>query len=103
MAAACFMVLMAERSSAYMGCSGSMASFTPEAAAWGRTAAMPSAICRRASRERHARHRPAHQHDERRAQRGRLVDHPAVLVDGRLPPQGVTRREEAAPAQARRS
>ena len=37
-------VLTAERSAAYMGCSGSMASRTPAAAACGSTAAMPSAI-----------------------------------------------------------
>ena len=46
---ACAIVLTALRSSAYIGCSGSMASFTPACSAAGSTAAMPSAICLRDS------------------------------------------------------
>src|SRR6478736_3084459 len=42
-------VFTAERESAYIGCSGSMASFTPAAWHSGRRAAMPSVICLRDS------------------------------------------------------
>ena len=94
------MVFTAERSSAYIGCSGSMASLTLLACGVGqhRLDAGADLIARHCQRL--ARHRPAHQHHDRARPARRPRRWPCGCRPGALSrPACVAVREEAAPAQ----